>query len=212
MIITAVTSTPEIDDLIRDWEEASSPLEFSARVMECLWALPAAKRDAALEHLSAHADETVRQVASEWQAFARQRALSTDLDHVRRNSPLRPGVRLALFGGYDYYATEGKPAWLNGRECYRATFLRFATRGDDTIPAGLVEFDEVIEIPGHNGRFGILLAGYGQDFFAWEQPEEDVVVYVTQVLPGDVSSFRFDGRASPDPIETHATYRVEASA
>ncbi len=205
-------SIPEIDELIRNWEEESfTSSEFSARMMNCLWALPAFERNSALEHLSAHADENVRQVASEWQAFARQRELSTNLDYVRRHSPLRPGVRLVLFGGYDYYATEGKPAWLNGRECYRATFLRFASRGDDMIPAGLVEFDEQIESLGHNGRFGIMLTSYGPNSFAWEQPEDDVVVYVTIALPDDVSSFRFDGRATPDPIETHAIYRIEGS-
>ena len=73
----------------------------------------------------------------------------------------------------------------------------------------MLEFDEHIESLGHNGRFGIPLASYGPDFFAWEQPEEGVVVYVTVAPPDDVSSFRLDGRASPDPIETHAIYRVE---
>jgi hypothetical protein len=90
-----------------------------------------------------------------------------------------------------------------------ATFLRFTSRGEDLIPACLVEFDEVIEIPGHKGRYGVLLASYGLDCAAWAQPEDNVIVYVAEALTEDISSFRFDGRASPNPIETHATYRVE---
>jgi hypothetical protein len=205
-----VALTAELAVLLRDWEQKELAYsEFFNRMMQRLWPLAPAARRAALEVLSVHADEDVRQAASECGSFLRHEALSRDLEHVRRNSPLRPGVRLVLFGGYDYYSSEGKPHWLDGRDCYRATFLGFASRGDDVIPAGLVEFDEIIDIPHHKGRYGILLSTYGSDFTAWSQPEADAVVYVTEALPEDISSFRFDGRPSPDPIETHATYRLQ---
>jgi hypothetical protein len=208
-----VALTAELAELIRDWEQGSlAHGEFFDRMLKCLWPLAPAAKQVALEALSAHADEGVRRAASECGSFLRNEALSRDLDHVHRNSPLRPGVRLALFGGYDYYSSGGKPYWLNGRDCYRATFLRFAPHDEDLIPAGLVEFDEVIDMPGHKGRYGILLATYGLDFVAWTQPEADVVVYVTEAMPENLSVFRFDGRASPDPIETHATYRIEEAA
>jgi hypothetical protein len=89
------------------------------------------------------------------------------------------------------------------------TFLRFASRGDNAIPAALVELDESIELPPYQGRYGVLLATYSANSVAWSLTEDDVVVYVTEELPEDVSFFRFDGRASPDPVETHATYRLE---
>jgi hypothetical protein len=205
-----VALAQEFAELIRAWEEKSlTYLELFDRMTQQVWKLPAAARHAALDELSVHADEDVSRAAAECRVLLHHGELSRNLDHIRQTSPLRPGVRLALFGGYDYYATDGKPGWLNGRECYRATFLRFAARGEDVVPAGLVEFDEVIDLPGHKGRYGILLSSYGTDFVAWSQTEGNVVVYVTQALREDVSSFRFDGRVSPDPIETHATYRVE---
>jgi hypothetical protein len=202
--------TAELARLIDDWEDGSlAQSEFFERMSQCLWPLAPAAKEAALAALSAHANEGVRKAASECGLFSRNEALSRDLDHVRRNSPLRPGVRLALFGGYDYHSSGGKPYWLNGRTCYRATFLRFAPRDEDLIPAGLVEFDEAIDMPGHTGRYGVLLSTYGMDFVAWALPEAEVVVYLTEVLPKDLRVFRFDGRAFPDPIETHATYRIE---
>ena len=146
------------------------------------------------------------------QIFLHHETLSKNLEHVQEISPLRPGVRLVLFGGYDYYASEGKPWWLNDRECYTATFLRFLSRGDNAIPAGLVEFDEVIELPPYKGHYGVLLANYSASDVAWSQAEDDVVVYVTEAVPEDVSFFRFDGRASPDPFETHATYRIQGDS
>ncbi len=142
----------------------------------------------------------MREAASECGLFTHHHELSWNLDYIRLNSPLQPGVRLELFGGYDYYSTDGKPWRLNGQDCYRATFLRFASRGENTIPAGLVEFDEVIERPGYKGRIGVLLASFGSNFVAWLAAEDDVAVYVTEALPEDVSPFRFDGRTSPEPI------------
>ena len=162
--------------------------------------------------LSADANEDIRRVALEFQIFERHAELSRNIDYVRQNSPLRPGVRLELFGGYDYYSSDGKPWWLNGRDCYKAAFLGFASCGENTIPAGLVEFDEAIEIPGHIGRYGVLLARHGSlDSFTWGQTEDTVAVYVTEAPPEDLSAIRCD-RAFAAALETHATYRVAETA
>jgi hypothetical protein len=114
--------------------------------------------------------------------------------------------------GYDFYSSGGKPWWLNGRDCYRATFRHFAPRGEGTIAAGVVEFDEALHIGDYKGRYGVLLASYSASSVAWLTPEDTVVVYVSEPLPQDVSAYRFDGRASPDPVETHATYRLQATS
>jgi hypothetical protein len=208
---TRMSSTNDLDDAVSAWEAGSlTHLEFVMRTLTGLQTLSPEERPSALERLSAHANEGVRDAASECRGFLQHEALSKDLRHIREISPLRPGVRLALFGGYDYYASEGRPWWLNGRECYRATFLRFASRGDDAIPAALVEFDEVIDVAPHKGRYGVLLASYSSNSVAWSQTEDNVVVYAAEALPEDASAFRFD-RRTPDPIETHATYRIEES-
>jgi hypothetical protein len=159
-----MTQSADIAALIRLWEDNAITFgELQSQLMALIWKLPVAERHAALETLSGHANADIRTTASEFKILMRNEALSKNLDYVRQNSPLRPGVRLELFGGYDYYSTEGKPWWLNGHDCYKATFLGFAPRGDDKIPAGLVEFDEVLDLPGHNGRYGVLLTSYGLD-------------------------------------------------
>jgi hypothetical protein len=200
----------EIHGLIGDWERnVITSLELQDGIMRHLRTLPSAERHAALEALSAHASEDMRRVALEFQIFERHDALSRNLDYVRQNSPLRPGRRLELFGGYDYYETGGKPRWLNGRDCYRATFLGFVSCGENAIAAALVELDEVIEVPGHTGRYGILLPRHiGLDSFAWGLMEDTVAVYVAEAPPEEMSFIRWD-RASAAALETHATYRVE---
>ena len=70
--------------------------EFASQLMGHLWGLPLAQRHAALEELSAHPNEDVRNAAVELQGFMRHEQLSKNLDYIRRNSPLRPGVRLEL--------------------------------------------------------------------------------------------------------------------
>jgi hypothetical protein len=204
-----MTQTEEMHRLIDAWERnVITSLEFQNEMMLHLRTLPLAERGAALEALSAHPNEDIRRVALEFRIFERNEELSKNLDYVREKSPLRPGVRLELFGGYDYYSSQGKPWWLNGRDCYKAAFLGFASCGENTIPAGLVEFDEAIEIPGHTGRYGVLLARHGSlDSFTWGQAEDTVAVYVTESPPEDLSAIR-----SERALETHATYRVEATA
>jgi len=203
-----MTPSEEIHHLISAWKR--NCLTFG-ELFDHMWGqlhkLPLAKKRAVLEALSAHDDEDIRKAAFEFQIWVRHEELSKNLDYVRQNSPLHPGVRLQLFGGYDYYSSDGKPWWLNGRICYTATFLGFASYDENTSPAGLVEFDEVIEVPGHKGRYGILRTTFNSDSIAWGQSEGLVVVNVTEAMPEDLNFLR-SSRASASAIETHATYRV----
>jgi hypothetical protein len=202
----------EIHRLIHAWERTCLGFtEFENHMWGQLCKLPLPEKRAVLATLSAHANEDVQKAAFELETMVRQEELSKNLDYVRENSPLHRGVRLELFGGYDYGSSGGKPWWLNGRDCYTATFLAFVSYGENTIPAGLVEFDEVVEVPGHRGRYGVLLASFGSDSVAWEQSNGLVVVYISETLPEDLSFLRCS-HTSATAIETHATYRVSEIA
>jgi hypothetical protein len=203
-----ITATEEIHELIRLWEENYFAFgEFQNLMIGQLRKLPAAERQDALETLSAHANEDIRQVAAEFRLLQHNEGLSKDIDYVRQHTPLRPGSRLELSGGYDDQSSGGKPAWLNGRDCYKATFQRFVSYGENTVPVALVEFDEVVEGPGYKGRYGVLFAGYGPNSIAWSETEDVVSIYVSEALP-EATLIRFF-RASGSAAETHASYRVE---
>jgi hypothetical protein len=203
-----MTQIEEIGRLIRSLDYLTSG-EFYDRMMDYLQKLALADRPAALEALSAHANEDVRKAVSEFQIIKRHEEQSKNPDYVRRNSPLHPGVRLEMFGGYDHYSSQGKPWWLNGQDCYMATFLNFTSYDENAFPAALVEFDEVITLPGHNGRYGVLFATHGLlESIAWGQTEAVVEVHLTEKLPEDLASLQ-SYRNSASAIETHATYRVE---
>ena len=204
--------TDDIERIVEDWQSGHlTSLELESRMMAVLWRLPFAERDAGLRALAARSDEAVRNAAIELQALAQNDALSRDADYVRQNSPLRPGMRLELFGGYDYYASQGKPWWLNGHECYRATFLGFASCGEDAIPAAVVEFDEAIALPGHAGRYGILRASPSSRAIAWGGTEEVVAVHVRQARPADNLAAERSALDLALAAETHATCRVEGT-
>lgn len=200
--------TDHIHDLIRAWEAGVLTFgEFQGQILMNLWKLPAAQKRAALDELSAHANEDVRKAAAELLLLARHEELSINFNYVKQNSPLRPGVRLELFDGYDYHSSAGKPWWLNGHDCYGAIFLGFVSCGENTIPAGLVEFDEPIALVGHKGRYGVLRAGCDSNSVAWAETEGVVAVHVVEALPEDPISIR----SLLDPshaTETHATYRI----
>jgi hypothetical protein len=207
-----MSETEEIHRLIDAFEhDTFTTGEFQNLVVVELTKLSAMEQRDALAILAAHAHEDVRNIAVEFGLLQRHEALSKSIDYIRRVSPLRPGCRLELFGGYDYYSSKGKPAWLNGRDCYRATFLRFACWAENTIPTALVEFDEIIGGPDYKGRYGVLFARFGPASIAWGEREDVVEVYVKEALPEDVSVIRFY-RASGCVAETHATYRIEETA
>jgi hypothetical protein len=91
-----------------------------------------------------HSSESVRWIGRQLQHLLRQREEQIkDVELIRRTSPLQPGTRLILSGGYT--AAYSHPWWLNGRENYKATFIAFAERGNGKMPVALVELDNEIQ-------------------------------------------------------------------
>jgi hypothetical protein len=161
-----------------------------------------------LGSLSSHSNEWVRSGAADAiqgvQEAARRRAEQIkDIEVVRRTSPLQPGTRVALGGGYS--AAFGPPSWLGGRDQYTATFLGFAQYRPDIMPVAHVEFDDEVALPRVRGRYGLLRLLYVANWAA----TETVVVHILESLPEDIGPFC---GMPPDPlpseVETHATYRV----
>jgi hypothetical protein len=193
-------------DRLTSWleRELITPSEFFNSMLEALGNLPAGEKQVILGALASHSSERVREGVVPLEAFVRNQELSRDFEHVRRNSPLRPGTRLELFG--DGYSSDARPVWLSGRECRGATFVRFERQqGENLAPVALVEFDDAIDTPGHKRRYGILFARYGCDYHAWELPEGPVVMSVVERLPNDP-----EDSCGPDPFtERYARYLVK---
>ena len=180
---------PEIDRKVRMLErEVITQSEFFYCMLDALGYFPAEERQAILAALAGHSSDSVREAVVKLQVFLRNQALSRNIEHVRRNSPLRPGMRLELCGDY-CNSSEGHLRWLSGGECCTATFLRFERLGENLTPVAFVEFDEAIDIPGHKGRYGVMFTRYGCDSPAWVLPEEDVAICVVEALPNDMKGF-----------------------
>src|SRR5262249_23661282 len=129
-----------------------------------------------------------------------------DIEQVRRTSPLRPGTRLSLSGGYT--AAYSRPWWLGGRENYRATFIAFAERGAGKMPVALVELDAEIDLTEgkgqrHRGRFALLSLSSVANWSV----AETVTVHVVESLPDDVEAF-YPSHPFGTEVETHATYAI----
>ena len=196
--------TPEVDRQIRLLEKGViTESEFFYAMLDALGNLPAGEQLAMLHALTSHRSEAVRAAVAQVQNFVQNRELSRDFEHVRRNSPLRPGCRLELFGSREFYASADRP-WLNGREFCRATFVGFQSLGENLTPVALVEFDEAFDLPGCQGRFGVMFARYGRDEAAWAQQEWSVALSVVEARPNDL-----DGCCDTHPFtERQACYRV----
>lgn len=184
--------------------ELISRSEFFYAMIEAVGNLPAGEKQTVFDSLLGHSSELVREEGLRIQAWLRNQDLSRDFEHVRRHSPLQPGVRLELFAG-DAYAPEDRRPWLSGREYASATFLRFERLGKGLTPVALVELDEAIDLPEHQGRYGVLFARYGLDHPAWALAEGSVALCVVAALPNDM-----DGFCDAHPFtERHACYRVK---
>lgn len=128
---------------------------------------------------------------------------SKDLNHVILTSPLQPGIRITLSGGYT--AAYEPPAWLGGREHVGATFVRFAQGKAGSTPVAFVAIEEPIAVAEESGRFALLKLLSGG---SWGE-SETVVVHLVDGLPSDVDAFyKADPFPYPNAVETHATYRV----
>lgn len=157
--------------------------------------------------LRQHPEESARGVGGDVQELLRRRAQQVkDIEQIRRSSPLRPGSRLALGGGYT--AAYSRPWWLNGRECYLATFIDFAARGAGEMPVARVALDDeidMVEAGGrrHRGRHALLKLLHVADWAA----TETVTVHVVESLPDDVGAF-YAVHPFGTEIESHATYTL----
>lgn len=206
----------ELDRLIRLHVDGNiSGCELEGKVLQYLWKLPEQK-DAVLKSLSNHADKSVRRVAGCVADLLRKcEEQIKDIDQIRRTSPLHPGTRLTLAGGYTGVVqcqADGKwyraPWWLNGRQCYQGTFLAFAERGAGIVPAALVALDDEIDLTEggglrHKGRYALLTLLYVAN---WTE-KGTVTVHVVEALPGDVEAF-YSSHPFGTEIETHATYTL----
>jgi hypothetical protein len=195
-----------IDRIVRLMErELIGRSEFLNSMLEALGNLPEGEKQAILDALTGHSSERVREEIVQVQAFVRNQDLSRDFEHILRNSPLRPGMCLELFADDSVDLPDDRPGWLSGRECCRATFVRFERQGENLTPLALVEFDEPIDLPGHKGRYGVLVGRYGCDYAAWAHPEGSIAMCVVEALPNDLEGF-----CDAHPFtERHACYRVK---
>jgi hypothetical protein len=159
-----------------------------------------------VRRMANHHEQWVRETAEEIQSLiTRRENRVTDISEIIKTSPLQPGVRIRLDGGYEHY----NPWWLNGNAYYSATFVRFVSRGADEMPVAFVELDHEIQmIEGcglqHRGKYALLKLLHIADWDA----EETVAVHVVEGLPHDVAAF-YASHPFGTEIESHATYRIE---
>ena len=157
--------------------------------------------------LHQHSSERVRLIGRDLQRLLRQREEQIkDVERISRTSPLQPGTRLILSGGYT--AAYSPPWWLNGRKNYNATFIAFAERDAGKMPVALVELDSEIDMTEggglrHKGRYALLRLLHVAN---WDKAET-VTVHVVETLPEDVEAF-YSAHPFGTEIETHASYAI----
>ena len=158
-----------------------------------------------VQRMATHAEEWVRDIAADiLTAIERRANRVTDLNEIAITSPLQPGARIRLDGGYESY----NPWWLNGKECYLATFARFVPRGPNEMPVAFVELDDEINmVEGcglqHRGKHALLRLLFVADWNA----TETVTVHIVDHLPDDVVAF-YESHPFGTELESHATYRM----
>lgn len=154
-----------------------------------------------------HSEHWVRELAPEILKIVMRRFNRiTDIEVISTGSPLQPGVRLQLAGGYEYV----NPWWLNGKPYYQATFQQFLSSGPNEMPVAFVVLDDeihMIEGTGlvHLGKYALLKLLYIAD---WTETET-VTVHIVNQCPNDLVQL-YDSHPFGTEIESHATYRIEA--
>jgi hypothetical protein len=154
--------------------------------------------------MRAHPDDWVRKIATNIEdIIVRRTDRITDIARIETTSPLQPGCRIRLNGSYDQANW-----WLNGKDYYDATFVRFAERKHGEMPVAIIEFDIYIDMTEfcgqiHRGKFGLMKLQYVSD---WNS-SETVWVYIIDEVPNDFGEFYFHHPFGTE-IESHATYTL----
>jgi hypothetical protein len=205
--VAALQSSSSVSELLVLHERgAVTALEIE----EALWAHCHDKPVLALEitkALQQHPSEVAHSIGHGLERSLRRRQEQLkDVDLIRGTSPLQPGARLILSGGYT--AAFSQPWWLNGGESYKATFVGFAERGYDKMPAAMVKLDceiDMTEESGlrHRGQNALLSLLHVAN---WVRTEI-VTVHVVESLPEDVEAF-YSTHPFGTEIETHARYAI----
>jgi hypothetical protein len=196
----------ELRRLIRSLDKGMvTGTEFLCDLLTYLTRFPE-QQDEVLTTLRDHPNECARAAIPAIQEALRKRAeseQSKDIHHLRRTSPLQPGSRLALGGGYT--AAYAPPRWLNGRESYRGTFLAFVQGNVDSRPVAFVELDEEVATGQFKGRHALLRLLHEGTWTA----AETVVVHIVDALPDDIDAFyALDPFPYHKAAETHASYQL----
>ncbi|WP_144972869.1 hypothetical protein [Bremerella volcania] len=163
-----------------------------------------------IQKIEKHPESWVRDIAEDLKdTLQRIRDRITDLDEIERSSPLKPGARIFLTGGYEH----PEPWWLAGRDGYWGTFVRFAPASEGAMPIAFVKLDQEIhriEAVGtrHEGVCALLrLTGVAAK---WES-SGTVTIHVVQEFPQDVATF-YDEHPFGTELEWGATYQLKTLA
>lgn len=139
-----------------------------------------------------------------WKWCRRLEDLTTDVYHIRRSSPLQPGVRLTLGSCYSAVSLW----WKRPDDC-TATFIDFLDCGADVMPAAFVELKADIDFTEqpsglrHRGRYALLKLLYVAD---WEE-SGDVEIHIVAARPEDAEAF-FSEHSVDTAIEPNAEYGI----
>ncbi len=173
--------------------------ELETRVWACVAKFPELK-DEIVSALLNHTNEDIRHcgqmVHEQFQRIANQ---VTDVEQIRKTSPLQPGTGVKVGGGET--SAYSCPVWLDGREFRAGTFVDFLPAGPGKMPVALVELEEEYRSEKHKGRYLVLKLHFAGD--DWTE-REDVEVFVVAAPPVDVAPLL----KADDSVETRATYTV----
>jgi hypothetical protein len=176
--------------------------ELQSRVWDCVFKFPKLK-DEIFNKVLNHPNEDVQRCGQLLhEQFQRSANRVTDIEQIRRTSPLQPGTRVEVGGGYT--SLYSSPVWLDGREFRAGTFVDFLPAGPGKMPVALLELDEEYKSEKHNGRYLVLRLYFVAD---WTEGETVEVFVVAEPLVDAAALLEAD-----DSVETHATYIVEEAA
>lgn len=126
-------------DVLFDWDVRQGVDTYLAFFPE--------QQEAVLQTLSRSPIQGVRELVPWFRKVFLCKAQSKDHEFLRRTSSLQTGTRLMIFGDR---SAQRNPWWLNGREHYKATFVRFVGP-DGSVPLAYVELDDELDMTSADG-------------------------------------------------------------